>query len=95
MATGDSVPEHYKAFTAALTAIQSQYAEAVESDRMVYGALNGMLQTLDPHSSFFDPRQYAQRRERQQGQYFGIGISIVSLVASLRHTYRRPCFVSG
>ena len=43
MATGESVPEHYRAFTAALTAIQSQYAEPVESDRMVYGAINGML----------------------------------------------------
>ena len=35
-----------------------------------------MLQTLDPHSSFFDPKQYAQMRERQEGQYYGLGISI-------------------
>ena len=61
LATGD-VPSHYKTFTAALTAIQTQYAEPVESDRMVYSAINGMLQTLDPHSSFMDPRTYAQMR---------------------------------
>ena len=36
-----------------------------------------MLTTLDPHSSFMDPRQYAQMRERQEGRYYGLGISIV------------------
>ena len=35
-----------------------------------------MLKTLDPHSSFFDPRQYAQMRERQEGRYYGLGIQI-------------------
>ena len=35
-----------------------------------------MLSTLDPHSSFFDPREYAQMRERQEGHYYGIGIQI-------------------
>jgi carboxyl-terminal processing protease len=42
----------------------------------VYGAITGMLQTLDPHSSFMDPRTYAQMRERQEGRYYGLGISI-------------------
>src|SRR6188474_3752253 len=75
-AAADSVPSHYKTFTAALSAIQTQYAQPVESDRMVYGAINGMLQTLDPHSSFMDPRSYAQLRERQEGRYYGLGITI-------------------
>jgi carboxyl-terminal processing protease len=35
-----------------------------------------MLKTLDPHSSFFDPRAYAQMRERQEGKYYGLGIQI-------------------
>ena len=35
-----------------------------------------MLQTLDPHSNFMDPRSYAQMRERQEGRYYGLGISI-------------------
>ena len=38
-----------------------------------------MLQTLDPHSSFFDPKQYAQMRERQEGKYYGIGLSIQTI----------------
>src|ERR671925_254773 len=60
LATEDKLPDHYRTFTAALAAIQSNYAESVESDRLVYGAINGMLQTLDPHSSFMDPPAYAQ-----------------------------------
>jgi carboxyl-terminal processing protease len=72
----DRVPDHYKVFTAALAAVESEYAGTVESDRLVYGAISGMLQTLDPHSSFFDPKSYAQMRERQEGRYYGLGISI-------------------
>ena len=78
LATEDKVPAHYKAFTTALSAIEAEYAEPVESDRLVYGAINGMLQTLDPHSSFMDPRTYAQMRERQEQRYYGLGITIQS-----------------
>jgi carboxyl-terminal processing protease len=78
LAAQDRLPDHYKVFTAALTAIESEYAGSttVEADRLVYGAISGMLQTLDPHSSFFDPKSYAQMRERQEGRYYGLGISI-------------------
>jgi len=72
----DQVPEQYKVFTAALGAIEGTFVGTVESDRLVYGAITGMLQTLDPHSSFMDPRSYAQMRERQEGRYYGLGISI-------------------
>ena len=75
----DQVPDQYKVFTAALSAIEQNYVGDVESDRLVYGAISGMLQTLDPHSSFMDPRSYAQMRERQEGRYYGLGISIVVL----------------
>lgn len=72
----DQIPDQYKVFTAALSAIESNYLGKVESDRLVYAAVTGMLQTLDPHSSFMDPRSYAQMRERQEGRYYGLGISI-------------------
>ena len=79
LATEDRLPDHYKTFTAALSAVQATYPDKVESDRLVYGAINGMLQTLDPHSSFMDPRTYAQMRERQEGRYYGLGLTIVAL----------------
>jgi carboxyl-terminal processing protease len=79
LATDDKVPEHYKTFTAALSAIESGYVDKVDSDRVVYAAVRGMLGTLDPHSSFFDPKEYAQMRERQEGRYYGLGITIQSI----------------
>src|ERR1700726_2611794 len=79
LAIDDKVPEHYKTFSAALNAIETSYVDKVESDRLVYGAIRGMLGTLDPHSSFFDPREYAQMRERQEGRYYGLGITIVAV----------------
>ncbi len=76
LAAQDQIPEQYKTFAAALSAVESNYAGEVQSDRLVYGAITGMLQTLDPHSNFMDPRSYAQMRERQEGRYYGLGISI-------------------
>ena len=98
LATEDRIPDHYKNFTAALSAIQSNYAETVESDRLVYGAINGMLQTLDPHSSFMDPRTYAQMRERQEGRYYGLGLTIVVVdgdVTVVRVFEGSPAYTNG
>src|SRR5678809_1232799 len=78
LALDDGVLERYKTFNAALSAIENGYVDDIESDRLVYGAVRGMLATLDPHSSFFDPREYAQMRERQEGRYYGLGITTVS-----------------
>ena len=79
LATDEKLPDHYKAFTAALSAVEAKYVDKADSDRLVYGAIRGMLGTLDPHSSFFDPREYAQMRERQEGRYYGLGITIASI----------------
>jgi len=76
LATDDKIPEHYKAFTAALTAIETSYVDKVDSEALVTSSIRGLLGTLDPHSSYFTPREYAQMRERQQGTYYGIGVSI-------------------
>jgi carboxyl-terminal processing protease len=75
-ATEDELETRYRVFTSALAAVETQYVGKVESDHVVYSAINGMLQTLDPHSSFFDPKAYAQMRERQEGRYYGLGLSI-------------------
>jgi carboxyl-terminal processing protease len=99
LATEDKIPDHYKTFTAALSAIQANYAEPVESDRLVYSAINGMLQTLDPHSSFMDPRTYAQMRERQEGRYYGLGLTIVATpdgdISVVRVFENSPAYAKG
>jgi carboxyl-terminal processing protease len=78
-ATQDQVSVQYRVFTSALAAIDREYVEPLASDRLIYDAVGGMLQTLDPHSSFFDPKQYAQMQERQEGKYYGIGLSILTI----------------
>src|SRR5215467_15226238 len=75
----DQVSQQYRVFTAALSAIDREYVETLPSDRLIYDAVGGMLQTLDPHSSFFDPKSYAQMRERQEGRYYGLGITIQAI----------------
>lgn len=79
----DKVPDQLKVFTAALSAVESGYIGNMESDRLVYSAISGMLQTLDPHSNFMDPKSYAQMRERQEGRYYGLGITISAVDGDL------------
>ena len=70
------IPKHYEAFASALAAVEEHYVGEVDTERLVYQSIGGMLQTLDPHSNFMDPRSYAQLRERQEGRYYGLGITI-------------------
>ncbi len=78
-ATEDKLSEQYRVFTTALAAVENGYVEKLPTDRLVYSSISGMLQTLDPHSTFLDPRYYAQLRERQEGHYYGLGISIAAV----------------
>ena len=79
----DQLPEQYKVLAAALSAVEEHYVGEAPSDRLVYSAITGMLQTLDPHSSFMDPKSYAAMRERQEGRYYGLGISISIVGANI------------
>lgn len=94
----DPVADRYRVYTAALAAIERQYVEPVESDQLVYGSINGMLQTLDPHSNFMDPRSYKQMRERQEGRYFGLGITIQAVpdgITAVRVFEGSPAYAKG
>jgi carboxyl-terminal processing protease len=98
LAKDDKVPEHYRAFTAALNAIETSYIDKVDSDNLVYGAVRGMLGTLDPHSSFFSPKEYAQMRERQEGRYYGIGVSIQAIdgdITAMQVFEQSPAYKKG
>jgi carboxyl-terminal processing protease len=57
--------------------IEQNYAEKVDPDKAIYdGAIPGMLRALDPHSNFFDPKQYSALQEEQSGRYFGVGMQV-------------------
>src|SRR5690349_23765896 len=64
-------------FTEVYNIVEQNYAESVNPDKAIYnGAIPGMLRVLDPHSNFFDPKQYALLREDQRGKYYGVGMSV-------------------
>lgn len=67
-------------FTEAIDTIQSNYVDNINSDKLVYSSIKGMLRMLDPHSSFFDPKEFARLREEQHSKYFGLGIRVRTLL---------------
>jgi carboxyl-terminal processing protease len=66
-----------RTFTKVFSVVEENAADAVDADRAIYnGAIPGMLHTLDPHSNFFDPKQFQLLREDQRGQYYGVGMMV-------------------
>jgi len=69
-----------KTFTNVYALVERNYAEPITGDKAdaaIYdGAIPGMLQVLDPHSHFYDPKAYARLREDQRGHYYGVGMVI-------------------
>ena len=72
--------DNLKAFTDVYALVEQNYAEPITGDKAddaIYdGAIPGMLQVLDPHSHFYDPKAYARLREDQRGHYYGVGMMI-------------------
>jgi carboxyl-terminal processing protease len=67
-----------KNFSTILGLVEENYANDVDSDKAVFGAIDGMLRTLDPHSKFFDPKAFTSLREDQRGKYYGLGITVTT-----------------
>src|ERR1700678_4552592 len=73
----DDLQDSAKSFARVLAVVERNYADPVDTDRVIYdGAIPGMLHVLDPHSNFFDPKQYALFREEQEGKYYGVGMVV-------------------
>jgi carboxyl-terminal processing protease len=76
-ASADDYQTAVRNFTSVLNVVQNNYADQVDVDKAVYqGAIPGMLRMLDPHSSFFDSKQFSLLREDQQGKYYGVGMIV-------------------
>ena len=75
--SSDDTQDSVKTFTRVLSVVERNYADPVDTDKVIYdGAIPGMLHVLDPHSNFFDPKQYALFREEQEGKYYGVGMVV-------------------
>lgn len=58
--------------------IAASYVEEVNEEEFIYNSLNGGLQGMDPHSSYFSPQEYAKFKESINGEFAGIGVQIIS-----------------
>ncbi len=63
-------------FARALSQIEVNHVEPPDQDALIYGAIRGMVETLDPHSTFMTPEQYRMLMSDTEGQFGGIGIEV-------------------
>lgn len=63
-------------FQEAWTLASSHYAGSLDIVRVTQSAIQGMLRSLDPHSSYLDPKDYAELRREQESRFYGIGVTI-------------------
>jgi len=72
---GDSY-EELKTFTEVLSYVEANYVQEVEPEKLIHGAIRGMLRTLDSHSSFMPPELYREMQVETEGKFGGLGIEI-------------------
>ncbi|MFQ5779970.1 MAG: S41 family peptidase [Nitrospiria bacterium] len=68
--------EELKVFTEVLSALQKNYVEPVDNKDLVYGAIKGMLNTLDAHSTFMPAEIYKEMQVDTKGEFGGLGLQI-------------------
>lgn len=76
IAQANVVFEKLKIFGDVLSAVQVSYVEEPDMNKIVEGAIKGMLQTLDPHSSYLTPEMLKQVEVETKGVFGGLGIEI-------------------
>lgn len=76
LAVSDATNPVMKEYADLLATARAWYADDLGSERLVYSSISGMLDTLDPHSSFLEPEEYGAMQEKQRGSFYGLGIII-------------------
>ncbi len=85
-------------FTDVLAIVKKSYVEEVDTKKLIYGAINGMLASLDPHSSFMPPDMYKEMKIDTRGSFGGLGIEItikdgiLTVISPIEDT---PAFKAG
>ncbi len=74
--TKDDWYRQVELFSDAMALIREDYVTDVNPKDLIYGALRGMLSSLDPHSQFMDPETYSELRVDTEGKFGGLGIEI-------------------
>ena len=72
----DSTYEKLKVLADVLAIVERNYVEPVNASNLINGAINGMLETLDPHSSFMNPEVFKEMQTETRGSFGGVGFEI-------------------
>ncbi|MDP8258645.1 MAG: S41 family peptidase [Candidatus Aadella gelida] len=95
---GKELFEEVQLFADAITLISADYVKQVNPKDLIYGAIRGMVSTLDGYSQFLDPDGFTEMKEETQGQFGGLGMEIgmregvLTVIAPIDDT---PAFKAG
>jgi len=90
--------KNLKTFSEVLDMVEKNYVEPVDSEKLMQGAINGMIKALDPHSSFMTAEMYKDLEVETRGSFGGIGIEItlvkdvLTVVSPIEDT---PAYTAG
>src|SRR5258705_12503143 len=73
---GDQTYKQLELFARVLSYVENNYVEPVDQQQLMYGAIKGMLETLDPHTVFMPPDVFKEMKIDTSGEFGGLGIEI-------------------
>ena len=76
LAFSDDAKDSLRVYTDLVTAAHERYGTEVSYRDLVYASIQGMLRSLDPHTSFLSPEAYSSMRDRQRETFYGLGILV-------------------
>ena len=85
-------------FTKVLNLVQQYYVEDVDTKKLIYGGIRGMMQELDPHTNFLPPDIYKEFENETSGEFGGLGIEItvqndiLTVISPIEDT---PAWIAG
>ncbi len=97
-AQGQEAYEYLKTFSDVLDIVKNNYVDKVNDRDLIYAGIKGMVESLDPHSSFLTPDMYKDMQTETKGEFGGIGIEITvkdgfpTVITAIEDT---PAFKAG
>lgn len=82
--TDEQIYEQLKKFALVFQMARSSFVEEVDEKKMLEGAMNGMLEALDPHSSYLSKDDFKDFTDRSHGEFGGLGIQVTSDKGAIR-----------
>ena len=97
-AENKEIYEYLKTFSDVIDLVKKNYVDTTQDRDLIYAAIKGVLESLDPHSSFLTPDMYKEMQTETKGEFGGIGIEITikdgfpTVITAIEDT---PAFKAG